>query len=145
MRCVRKTRFGIMRFTKALLAAPLLAGLAGCKMVVMNPAGDVAMQQRDLVLLATGLMLLIIVPVIGLTLFFAWKYRASNQAAPYDPEWSHSTRLEIAIWGAPLAIILVLGTVTWISCHTLDPYRPLSRIAPNRPVPAGVKPLGVGV
>ena len=133
------------RILRTALAAPILASLAGCKMVVMAPAGDVAMQQRDLVLLATGLMLLIIVPVIAMTLFFAWKYRASNTNSAYDPEWSHSTKLEVAIWGAPMAIILVLGTVTWITCHTLDPFRPLSRIAPGRPVPAGVKPLEVDV
>jgi cytochrome o ubiquinol oxidase subunit 2 len=134
-----------VRVVKAALAAPLLAGLAGCKMVVMSPSGDVAAQQRDLILLATGLMLLIIVPVIALTLFFAWKYRASNEAATYDPEFHHSTKLEVAIWGAPMAIILVLGTVTWITSHTLDPYRPLSRLAPHRPVPAGATPLEVDV
>jgi cytochrome o ubiquinol oxidase subunit 2 len=122
-----------------------MAGLAGCKMVVMDPAGDVAVQQRDLLLLSTGLMLLIIIPVIALTLFFAWKYRASNKAATYTPDWHHSTRLEMLIWAAPLAIIMVLGTVTWISSHTLDPYRPLRRIAPGRPVPASVKPLQVEV
>jgi cytochrome o ubiquinol oxidase subunit 2 len=114
-------------------------------MVVMNPAGDVAMQQRDLILLATGLMLLIIVPVIALTLFFAWKYRASNTQAAYDPEWHHSTKLELVIWSIPMAIILVLGSVAWITSHTLDPYRPLSRIAPHQPVAAGVKPLEVEV
>lgn len=114
-------------------------------MVVMDPAGDIAVQQRNLILLATGLMLLIIVPVIALTLFFAWKYRASNTSATYAPEWSHSTKLEMAVWAAPLAIILVLGTVTWITCHTLDPYRPLSRVAPGQPVPASVKPLEVDV
>lgn len=127
------------------MAAPLLLGVAGCKMVVMDPAGDIAAQQRDLVLLATGLMLLIIVPVIALTLFFAWKYRASNTSAPYDPEWHHSTKIEMAVWAAPLAIILVLGTVTWITSHTLDPYRPLSRLGPHRPVTAGVTPLQVEV
>ena len=130
---------------KPALAVPLLAALGGCKMVVMDPAGDVALQQRDLILLATGLMLLIIVPVIVATLFFAWRYRASNTAATYAPEWSHSTRLEILIWGAPMAIILVLGAVTWITCHTLDPYRPVSRIAAGRPIPAGVKPLEIDV
>ncbi|MDR3511956.1 MAG: ubiquinol oxidase subunit II [Caulobacteraceae bacterium] len=145
MRLVCNDRFKIVRLIKAALTAPLLASLAGCKMVVMSPAGDVAAQQRDLILLATGLMLLIIVPVIALTLFFAWKYRASNTAATYDPTWRHSTRLEMAIWGAPLAIILVLGSVTWATSHTLDPYRPLDRVAPNRPVPAGVKPLEVDV
>ena len=153
MRFIRKRSDGSLavktgqnvKFIRPVLAALLLIGLAGCKMVVMNPSGDVAAQQRDLILLATALMLLIIVPVIALTLFFGWKYRASNLAATYDPEWHHSTRLELAVWGAPLAIIMVLGTVTWITSHTLDPYRPISRLAPNRPVPAGVKPLEVDV
>ena len=145
MGLVLKKAMEKVKLLKAALAAPLLAGLAGCKMVVMAPAGDVAAQQRDLILLATGLMLLIIVPVIALTLVFAWKYRASNKAAAYDPEWSHSTRLELAVWGAPMAIILVLGTVTWITCHTLDPYRPIGRIASKRPIPAGVRPLEVEV
>jgi cytochrome o ubiquinol oxidase subunit 2 len=130
---------------KAVLAAPLLLALGGCKMVVMDPAGDIAVQQKDLILLATGLMLLIIVPVIGLTLFFAWRYRASNAKATYDPEWHHSTRLELFIWSIPMAIILVLGTVAWITSHTLDPYRPLDRIGPNRPVAADVAPLEVEV
>ena len=134
-----------MKLFKAALLAPLLFALAGCKMVVMDPAGDIAVQQKNLILLATGLMLLIIVPVIALTLFFAWKYRASNTEATYDPEWHHSTKLELVIWSIPMAIILVLGTVAWVTSHTLDPYRPLARIAPNRPVPAGVKPLEVDV
>jgi len=133
------------RLARAALAAPLLAALAGCKMVVMDPAGDVAAQQRDLILLATGLMLLIIVPVIVLTLVFAWRYRASNARAAYAPAWSHSTRLEVAIWGAPLAIIMVLGAVTWATCHTLDPYRPLQRLSAHRPIPAGAAPLEVDV
>ena len=114
-------------------------------MVVLNPSGDVAAQQRDLVFLATGLMLLIIVPVIALTLVFAWKYRASNEKAAYTPDWHHSTRIEMAVWGAPLAIILVLGAVTWVTSHTLDPYRPLDRLGPHRPIPAGVRPLEVDV
>jgi cytochrome o ubiquinol oxidase subunit 2 len=114
-------------------------------MVVMDPAGYVATQQKDLVLLATWIMLLIIVPVIALTLFFAWKYRASNKTATYDPDFRHSTRLEIMIWGVPLATVLVLGSVAWVTSHTLDPYRPLRETAPGRPIPAGVKPLEVDV
>lgn len=90
-------------------------------------------------------MLLIIVPVIVLTLFFAWKYRESAKAEDYDPEWHHSTRLEMVIWSAPVAIILMLGTVTWISTHRLDPYRPLERIDENRQVTADIKPITVEV
>jgi len=114
-------------------------------MVVMDPSGDIAVQQRNLIVFATVLMLLIIIPVITLTLVFAWKYRESNTEAAYTPEWHHSTRLELVIWAAPLAIIIALGSVTWIGAHLLDPFRPLARLAPSRPVDANAKPLRVQV
>jgi cytochrome o ubiquinol oxidase subunit 2 len=114
-------------------------------MVVMSPSGDIASQQRDLIVIATILMLLIVVPVIFLTLLFAWRYRQSNKTAKYDPEWHHSTRLEVLIWSAPLAIIIALGAITWISTHTLDPYRPLDRIAEDKPLASGHKPMTVEV
>jgi cytochrome o ubiquinol oxidase subunit 2 len=111
----------------------------------MNPSGDIASQQGRLIVISTVLMLLIIVPVIVLTLLFAWRYRKGNTSAPYEPEWDHSTRLELVIWGAPLLIIIALGLLTWITTHTLDPYRPLSRLDAQRPVPPTVKPLTVEV
>ncbi|MCQ2003338.1 ubiquinol oxidase subunit II [Rhizobium sp. NRK18] len=119
--------------------------LASCNWVVMAPSGDIAIQQRDLIVIATVLMLLIVVPVIAATLFFAWRYRQSNTAAKYDPEWDHSTGLEVVIWAAPLAIIIALGAVTWISTHTLDPYRPLDRVAEDKALDPNVKPLTVEV
>jgi cytochrome o ubiquinol oxidase subunit 2 len=134
-----------LNILRKIAVASLLALLTGCRMVVMSPSGDIAAQQRDLVLVATGLMLLIIVPVIVLTLLFAWKYRQSNAAATYTPDWHHSTRLEIVIWAAPLSIIFVLGAVTWMGTHLLDPYRPLDRLGPSRPIAAGAKPLRVEV
>jgi cytochrome o ubiquinol oxidase subunit II len=83
--------------------------------------------------------------VIVLTLVFAWRYRASNTKATYTPDWDHSTQLELAIWAAPLLIIIALGAITWVSTHKLDPYRPIERIAAGRPVPAGVEPLVIEV
>jgi cytochrome o ubiquinol oxidase subunit 2 len=111
----------------------------------MSPSGDIAVQQRDLIVVSTVLMLLIIIPVMCLTIYFAWHYRRSNINAKYDPEWHHSTRLEVVIWSAPLAIIIALGAVTWISTHKLDPYRPLDRIDAARPVAAETKPLTIEV
>ena len=119
--------------------------LAGCDTVLLNPSGDIAAREGQLIINSTLLMLLIIVPVIALTCGFAWRYRSSNRDARYDPEWSHSTLLELVIWSAPLMIIIALGAMTWISTHTLDPYRPLDRIDANRPVPADVKPLVIEV
>lgn len=131
--------------SKAGLIGLLALPLASCNMVVMSPSGDIAAQQRDLIVVSTVLMLLIVVPVIFLTLFFAWRYRQSNTTATYDPEWHHSTKLEVVIWSAPLAIIIALGAITWISTHTLDPYRPLDRIAEDKPLAADHKPMTVEV
>lgn len=114
-------------------------------MVVMDPSGDIARQQADLIVISTLLMLIIIVPVIALTVFFAWRYRAQNTSAEYEPDWDHSTRLELLIWGAPLLIIIVLGLITWISTHTLEPTRPLDRLEAGSPVPEGVEPLEIRV
>lgn len=133
----------IPRSSLIILSTILL--LVGCDTVVMNPSGDIAAQQSHLIVVSTLLMLLIIVPVIALTIWFAWRYRKSNTSAKYDPDWDHSTRLELVIWGAPLLIIIALGLLTWISTHTLDPYRKLSRLDANRPLPATSKTLTVEV
>ena len=119
--------------------------LAGCDWVVLNPSGDIAAQQGQLIVVSTLLMLLIIVPVIALTILFAWRYRKSNTEAKYDPDWDHSTQLELVIWGAPLLIIIALGLITWISTHKLDPYRPLDRLDANRPISAAAEPLTIEV
>jgi cytochrome o ubiquinol oxidase subunit 2 len=119
--------------------------LAGCNTVLMNPSGDIANQQSHLLIVSTLLMLIIIVPVLLLTILFAWRYRKNNTSATYSPDWDHSTMLELIIWGGPLLIIIALGLITWISTHTLDPYRPLTRIDASRPVAPNTKPLTVEV
>jgi cytochrome o ubiquinol oxidase subunit 2 len=114
-------------------------------MVLLRPSGAVAAQQGHLIVQSTILMLLIVIPVMALTVLFAWRYRQSNTAATYAPDWDHSTQLELVIWAAPLLIIIALGALTWMSSHTLDPYRPLRRLDAARAVPAGVKPLTIEV
>jgi cytochrome o ubiquinol oxidase subunit II len=126
-------------------ALPLLATLTACTTVVLNPAGDVAARQADLLVSSTELMLLIIVPVMALTVWFAWRYRQSNKDAKYEPHWHHSMRLELVIWAAPLLIIICLGALTWLGTHLLDPYRSLDRIAPGKPVTHQHKAVRVNV
>ena len=124
---------------------PIIGMLQGCERAVLNPAGDIALQQRDLIYTSTWLMLLIIVPVLVLIVLFAWRYRASNRKATYDPRFHHSTALELVIWSGPLLIIICLGALTWSSTHLLDPFRRLDRIAEGRPNDQQEAPLRVQV
>ncbi len=119
--------------------------LGGCNAVVLSPSGDIAVQQRDILFQSTSLMLLIVIPVLILITVVAWRYRESNSTARNDPNWDHSAHLELVIWAIPLLIIICIGAITWASTHLLDPYRPLERIAENRPVPKDTKPLRVDV
>lgn len=123
------------RLARFVALAPLFLALAACKMEVLKPSGDVAERQKDLLLTSTWLMLIIIIPVMLLTVLFAWRYRASNTNATYKPDWDHSTKFELVIWAAPLLIVICLGAMTWVGTHLLDPYRPLDRIAEGQPVP----------
>ncbi|MEI4471690.1 ubiquinol oxidase subunit II [Frigidibacter sp. MR17.24] len=133
-----------MKLKRFAALLPILL-IAACKPVVLAPSGDVAAQQRDLLVISTVLMLLIIIPVIFLTLYFAWKYRESNKDADYQPDWDHSTKLELVIWAAPLLIIICLGALTWVGTHLLDPYRPLNRISATEQAAPGEEPLVVEV
>ncbi|MBP0617489.1 ubiquinol oxidase subunit II [Jiella mangrovi] len=127
----------------ALLSLPFV--LSACNSPLLFPDGDIAARQRDMLLIATGLMLIIIIPVIFMSLYFPWRYRASNKATPYDSEWDHSTKLELVIWTGPLLIIIVLGAVTWVGTHLLDPFRPLDKITTSEKVALHENPLEVQV
>ncbi|KQC49381.1 cytochrome O ubiquinol oxidase [Candidatus Liberibacter solanacearum] len=119
--------------------------LSGFDFVVMNPYGDVASQQAGLIYISVALMLLIVVPVFFSILFFAWRYRATNKKAHYDPAWYHSTRLEFFVWLIPLIIIGCLAAITWEATHRMDPYAPLERISENKSIPKNSKSLIVEV
>ncbi|SDI56410.1 ubiquinol oxidase subunit II [Paraburkholderia phenazinium] len=94
-------------------------------MALFDPKGDIGMQEKNLILLALGLMLLVVIPVILLTLYFAWRYRASNTHATYAPKWAHSTAIEVVVWTIPCVIVIILGLVIWRTTHSLDPSRPI--------------------
>ena len=115
------------RYPRLLGLLPLIGTLllSGCNMTLLNPKGQVGLDERNLIITATLLMLLVVVPVIVMTFLFAWKYRASNTNATYTPKWNHSTKIEIAVWAVPVLIIIALGYVTYKSTHALDPYKPL--------------------
>jgi cytochrome o ubiquinol oxidase subunit II len=126
-----------LRRPASFISASLMLLLSGCSNLdILNPKGSVGLAERDLIATSTWAMLIVVVPVIALTLWFAWRYRASNKNAEYKPGWTHSTGIEVAVWTIPTLIILFLAVLTWKSTHELDPYRPLE---------SQVKPINVEV
>ena len=115
-----------MKLPKLLLMLPVAVSLAGCQYDVLVPQGWVGAEQRDLLIISTLLMLIVIIPVLVMAVYFPWKYRASRaDTSDYNPHFHHSTKIEIAVWGVPILIVIALGWYTYVYTHRLDPYRPL--------------------
>ena len=114
------------------IGAVLLAGffIRSRDAAIFNPQGVIASQQRDLIVFALLLSLVVVIPVFVLTFFIAWHYREGNHKAQYSPNWDHSRWPETIWWGIPLTLILILSIVTWRTSHELDPFKPLSSSTP---------------
>jgi cytochrome o ubiquinol oxidase subunit 2 len=118
----------IRNLSKPVLAA-LAFMLAGCEGGVLDPKGQVGIDEKNLIIMATLLMLIVVIPVIFMTLYFAWKYRDGRDKEIYAPKWAHSTAIEVVVWVVPIIIVIILGVITWNSTHDLDPYKPLAHDA----------------
>ena len=104
--------------------------LASCREGVLDPHGPVGEAERVILYDATAIMLAVVVPVIILTLAFAWWFRAGNRRAIYRPDWEYSGTIELIVWAIPALVILFLGGIAWIGSHELDPPKPLASAAP---------------
>jgi cytochrome o ubiquinol oxidase subunit 2 len=109
-----------------LVCPSLLFLLAGCAGGPLDPHGPISAALKSILLNSVFVMLLIVVPTLALGMFCAWWYRASNTRARYQPDFTHSGRVELVIWSGPILIIMLLGGVIWIGSFALDPAKPLA-------------------
>lgn len=93
---------------------------------VLAPQGQIAEKQRNLLVFASLLSLVVVIPVYALAIGIAWRYREGNKKAKYAPNWGHSKKLEFTWWTLPTVLIIILSVVTWNSSHDLDPFKPLA-------------------
>jgi cytochrome o ubiquinol oxidase subunit II len=111
--------------------------VASCSPVgVLDPQGPIASAERLLLINATAIMLVVVIPVILATLAFAWWYRSSNTRAGRSADESYEGRIEFVVWSIPALTVILLGGVIWIGSHQLDP---------RAPIPAQSDPLRVDV
>jgi cytochrome o ubiquinol oxidase subunit 2 len=104
--------------------------LASCNEGVLDPQGPVGKAERIILYDSTAIMLAVVIPVIVLTLVFAWWFRARNSQARYRPDWEYSGRIEMIIWSIPALVVLFLGGIAWTGSHDLDPAVPLADSTP---------------
>lgn len=95
---------------------------------VLQPQGEIAHKQYQLLLFAAVLSLFVVIPVWVMTIVFAWRYRESAPRSKqrYRPNWDHHRGLEAIWWGIPIILISILSIVTWRTSHELDPFKPLA-------------------
>lgn len=124
MRNHTKTR----RFRVPAFLLMMSAALSGCSSVmVLDPKGPIAAQQKELILITALLCLLVFIPVMALTAFIVFRYRdRPGNKAPYKPNWSHNTMMEVIWWGIPILIIAVLAVITVRGTYELEPSRAIA-------------------
>jgi cytochrome o ubiquinol oxidase subunit II len=120
---------GLVVFAAMLVSSCQRAG-------VLDPQGPIGSAQLLLLINSTEIMLVVVVPVILATLWFAWWYRASNPHASRAIDEGYEGRVEFVVWSIPVLIVILLGGVIWIGSHQLDP---------RAPIPAKADPLRVEV
>lgn len=107
----------------ALLLVKIL--ISGKNVQVLNPAGLIALQERNLIYLAVALMLIGVIPVFLFAFFVGTRYHAENKKTSYRPDWSEHKGLQIFYWGFLTTIMLILSGVVWVGAHQLDPHVPI--------------------
>lgn len=113
-------------FAIFLIMQPLEVYLLQNDIPFLFPNGIRAVEQRNLLLILQGLMLLVILPVYILTFIFSWHYRADNPKATYDPDLVDHKIAEYIWWGLPIIMVAVASVLTWVKTYELDPYKPIA-------------------
>ena len=124
MRAVR-----IADIIRGAILTAVAALLSSCGEGVLDPQGPIGSAELTILYNATVIMLAVIIPVILLTMGFAWWFRAGNRRARYLPNWEYSGRIEMIVWSIPALVIVFLGGIAWIGSHDLDPPRAIESAA----------------
>lgn len=121
-----KKKFKVLFFILLTLAVIALSVvyLSTINIAVLHPKGMIALKERNLFIIITLIMLIVVIPVFILTWVISWKYREGNKAK-YTPDWDKHLLSESIWWGLPCAIVLAMGILVWKSSHELDPFKPL--------------------
>ena len=78
-------------------------------------------------------MLVVVIPVILMTLTFAWWFRAGNKRATRRLDFTYSGHVELVVWAIPAMVVTLLAGVEYLASYQLDPAQKLdSHVKPVR-------------
>jgi cytochrome o ubiquinol oxidase subunit II len=118
---------------KFLIASLLLIAIIAASIVyikshnipVLEPKGFIGVKEKDLIITASLLMLIVVIPVYIFAFYFSWKYKEGSNAK-HTPDWEHNTIAEVCWWGVPFVIITCLAVITWKSSFELSPFKEIA-------------------
>ena len=131
---LRRKHKNKLSVAKALLFVFLLVGgvsayimhfLKDSNTSTLNPKGSVAAEQTHLIYLVAAIVLGVAVPTLMLLYFTAWKYRASNNKATYEPGAHNGKTFVFSIWAIPTLAMLILALILVPVTRRLDPKKPV--------------------
>ena len=93
---------------------------------VLNPQGIIALQEKNVGLVALFLMFIVVIPVFIWALYVGTTYKEGNKWAKYAPDWDHNTKLQFFIWAFPISIVCILCVFNWVTAHKLDPSQAIA-------------------
>lgn len=120
---------GMLAWSGLLLAPAWATGL-------LSPMGPVAAEQQTHLWRVVAITAIAVLPVIFGVPLIAWRY-ARRRRGTYRPDFAYSGPLEIAMWGVPAVLVVILGFWLWQSASRYDPYQPLG------PDPLDVEVVGL--
>ena len=121
----------------ALIATDAALASGALQQSFLQPMGPVAQEQATHLMRVVGITIIVILPVLVGVPLILWRYRYAKPRGAYAPEWEFSGKLEYALWGVPVLIVIVLASWLWYSTQKLDPYQPLG------PDPLQVQAIGL--
>lgn len=102
---------------------------------LMNSTGAFGFQEKNLMIIASALTLLMVIPIIILNIHSVSRLHASNATTEHASGYAQSLRKEVRAWAVPVGIVALVTILGWSAIHSLDLYKPIkSRAAQERVV-----------
>lgn len=94
------------------------------------PHGVISVVEYRFTVIDVVIMLAIILPTTLFIAFSLWRFRISRNAT-YDPNFTHSVKLEILTWGVPFIAVVALAYFSWQGVFRVNPYAPTALVRPG--------------